>query len=408
MKRISAIDVAMKKDSRGCIEGYVSTNDPIQPLWINVSDDEAMKLYTHSEWLFATINRVVDDCVQAEMRIVPKKKDAKITGKIKNHIAVIEEFISDPNNNKESFSDLREKFLRDALIYGRGALEKVKSSNGRLKEVYTLIAKNVRYNSDKHGNLPERRAYVLKPDDTSCTKDTHFDRDEVITLTHIPISKNVYGLKAIDVIANSIASDLLRAAYNSNYFVNGAEASGILSVAGLSRTELKKFREYWESKFKGANKSHRTFITNSDDVKHVRMALTNKDMEFSEYGKEIRNKIFTTYKMQPFVMGIVDETTGKLNSNEQVKIYKQGALKPLLKKEAYQYTKEIIEDGFGFKDIMFAFPSVDQEDAKTDADIDSIDLTNGVIVVNERRNKLGMPEVPWGNTPVNTMPEADR
>ncbi len=61
------------------------------------------------------------------------------------------------------------------------------------------------------------------------------------------------------------------------------------------------------------------------------MAMTNRDLQFSEYGTELRTKIFAAYNIAP-IMGIVDATTGKLNSGQQVELYKDGALRPTFKK----------------------------------------------------------------------------
>jgi HK97 family phage portal protein len=405
MKRLTLSEATglIIKDASGEIDGFVRSGAPIQEMFIRVSNSDAFELYHANEWLFATINRIVDDCTQTNWSIVPKDKDQKIDGKVKSRIEVVTEFLNDPNLNKESFREIREKFLRDLLIWGYGTIEKVKRQK-LLREIYAIKSASIKIRTDKSGNLYEKNTYIQTSNGIVTEDSPKFDKDEIILLNILPMSSTPYGLKPIDVVANSVATDLLRANYNSNNFINGAEARGVLTVPGLSRTELKKFREYWESKFKGASNSHRTFITNSDKLSWVRIALNNKDMEFSEYGKEIRNRIFAVFKMQPFIMGIVDETTGKLNSAEQVRIYKNGALKPILNKEAYAYTKEIIEDGFGFMDLKLEFGAIDLEDAETEGRIDSDDLRNGVIVINERRAKKGMSKVPWGDTPINILP----
>jgi hypothetical protein len=134
------------------------------------------------------------------------------------------------------------------------------------------------------------------------------------------------------------------------------------------------------------------------------MAITNRDMEFSEYGKELRTKIFAAYGMQPFVMGIVDETTGKLNSGQQVENYKDGALRPILEKEAYYYTQEIIKMGFGYSDLMVEFSALDLADLATQSELDRGDVEAGIQVINEVRERRGWAPVPWGDTPVSLAP----
>lgn len=404
LKRISVSEqYGMKeKKSNAPVEAWVGGDNYIGPAWVTVNDDEAFKLFKANEWLFSVIDRITSDCTQVQPEVVPKDKTAKIEGKLKNRIDAVKAFLDDPNENKESMTEIREKVIRDMLLYGRGAIEKV-NYQGRLREIYSMIARNIRVRVDKNGNLYRYRTYQLKSNQTR-SGDKYFDKDEVIFMVLTPTSRSLYGIKPVDVVATSVATDMLRCTHNSNYFVNGAEASGILGVPGLSRKEMRKFRQWWESKHKGADNAHRVAVVNSKDVKYVQMALSNRDMEFGEYGKEIRNKILAVYKMQPFIMGIVDGTTGKLNSSEQSRVYKTGALKPILTKESHYYTQEIVRDGFGFDDVLITFSSIDLEDEKTQSEIEGNRLEQGVITINEVRQRHGMPKVPWGDTPVTMLP----
>jgi len=401
-KTVSA-NYGLQKKASGFVEGFLMNSSLSEPMLVQVSDQEAYELYTNNEWTFSAIGRIIDDCVKVPIEVVPKEKDKEIKGRIADRIKVVRAFFDDPNDNKESMREIREKWIRDFLVYGRGAMEKVKE-DGRIKELYSLMAKQVKIKSDRQGNLYPKKTYKLKSLDGDSTKDKWFDKDEVIFVVDNPASHTLYGIKRFDVVATAVATDLLRAAFNSNIFINGAEPTGILSVPGLGKKELKKFRQWWQASFKGANKAHKMAVLNTKDIEFVRMMMTNQDMQFNEYGYELRGKIFAVFGMQPFILGIVDPTTSKVNSAEQTRIYKSGALKPILEKEAYVYTKEIIEDGFGFKDLKVQFASIDLEDAKTEAQIDQIDLMNGVITINERRAKTGRAKVTWGDTPVNIMP----
>ena len=231
----------------------------------------------------------------------------------------------------------------------------------------------------------------------------YFSRDEVIYMIYQPVSWSLYGHKTMDTIAQAVATDMLRDAYNSVFFTNNGEASGILSMEGLSRTELKRFKQYMQSQHKGALNAHRTMAVNVP-VKWIQTAVTNRDMQFQEYGAELRGKIFAAYGMQPIIMGVLDGSTGRLNSEQQVQAYKDGAIQPILRKEAYAYTQEICWDGFGFNDLEIVFPAVDLLDAKTQADIDRLDASGAIITVNEIRARRKLPPVKWGDAPIMLLP----
>lgn len=399
ISKIVSVDVA--KNARGFIED-ISVGDTTQPCLIRLTDADCWNLYKGNDWILSVVNRIVRDCVKVKPRIVPKQKDKDISGRLKKRIEVVEKFLDNPNNNKESFADIREKTIRDLLVYGRKAIEKVLNPFTRtLKEIYAQCPKNLTINTDAHGNIRPTRSYKLLP--YGAKDPVYWDIDEMIYIVHNPISNSAYGMRILDGIANTVASDMLRATHNANYFINGAEAAGLLGLEGMSDKALKAFRSYWKENFKGAHNAHKTAAVNVP-IKYVRMAITNRDLEFSEYGKELRAKIFSGYGMQPVVMGIGDASSGKTSTAEQIELYKDGALRPILSKEAYYYTKEIIEIGFGFDDVMVEFIGIDQIDIGTQSTIDIAETTAGLQTINEVRLRRGDPKVPWGDTPISVLP----
>lgn len=386
------------KSSTGFV--YDTTlNSYLTPEYIKLSEDDAWSMYHGNDWVSAVVSRIVDDCMKLRPKVVAKRRDMELKPRHNRIIEHIEDFLATPNQNKESFSDLREKFVKDMLVVGRGTMEKV--FTGRvLAELHALKSSSVDVKADKHGSIPDKNAYVQKaPDGT----EVWFDKNEMIWGIFRQVSGSYYGEKPLDALANTVASDILRAMYNSNFFLNGAEAGGIISLEGMSKPELERFKQYYRDNHKGVKNAHKMLAVNIP-VKMVKTAVTNRDLEFSEYGKELRQKIFAVYHMQPFIMGIVDGTTGKLNSGEQNQVYKDGALKPILQKEAEVYTKEILLDGFGIKDLVFTFEGIDLADTAQQSEIDRLDIQTGLLTINEVRMRRGLSPVPWGNTPISILP----
>lgn len=398
------VDYDRLKSSDAILEDF-SVGKVLQPSIVKLRDEDCWSLYRGNEWIMSAVNRIVADCIKVTPKIAPKDKTRKMSGRLSKRIAIIQDFLDNPNNNKESFFEVREKVIRDLLIYGRGTMEKKLSGSRRLVEVYGVCSKNIKLQADQHGTLPDSQAYRYEytQSNNPNNQPIFFDIDEMIFMVLHPCSATAYGLKTLDGIANAVAADILRSAFNANYFVNGAEANGLMSLEGLSKSELKKFRDYWQTNFKGAKNAHKTAVVNVP-VNYVRMAITNRDLQFAEYGVELRTKIFAAYNIPPFIMGIVDQNTGKLNSGQQVELYKDGALRPILNKEAYYYTKEIIQMGFGFSDLEVTFPALDLIDVMTQSTIDIAEANAGIVVINEIRNKRGMPPVRWGDTPISVMP----
>lgn len=376
-----------------------TTNGYVVPEYIKLSDADAWNFYRNNEWLNSVVNRIVNDCTKIGLTVVLRDNTKKMRPRHNRIVQTINDFLTKPNPNKESFRELREKTIRDFLVYGRMCYEKV-NENNVLKEIYAVRSSSVEVMADQFGNLPDNKTYRQRSPDG---RFIYFNKNEMIFKTFRPYAGSMYGEKPLDTLANAVAADILRAAYNSNFFVNGAEASGLVSLEGMSKGELAKFRQYWKDNHQGVNKAHRILAVNVP-VNWVRMAITNRDMQFSEYGKELMMKIFAVYAMQPFVMGAIDGTTGKLNSSEQYQIYKDQALKPILAKEAHTYTQEILHDGFGLHEFEVQFQGVDLADAIKQAEIDRNDIMNAILTINEVRARRGLAPVPWGDTPMNTAP----
>jgi phage portal protein BeeE len=129
------------------------------------------------------------------------------------------------------------------------------------------------------------------------------------------------------------------------------------------------------------------------------MNLTNKDMQFLEYQRWLLCKIMIVYAMQPVVLGVIDPTTGKLNSEQQLQAYREEAVRPLLELESYQLTKVLVQQGFGFDDIKIDYEPINIEDEVVNADIAVKSVTAGILTPNEaRRMYFGLGKIEGGDT----------
>lgn len=400
------------KDSRGIVLDSFSYNGYVEPNDIVLTDSQARQMWRTNVWVKSVVRRIVADCTKIQP-IVRPRDNKTATRRQKKRIKIVQDFFMNPNDNNESFADIREKCLTDCLTIGRQAQELVYDQD-MLSEIYALNASLIKIRSDIHGNIPKRRAYKMTTrraagfsgigsGSQKVPQHVYFDRDEMIYLVKDPVSWSLYGHKPLDTLAHSISADILRGQYNANYFVNSGEAAGILSLEGMGKGELRRFRNYYRAQHQGVRNAHRTMAVNVP-IKYVQTAISNRDMQFHEYGTELRSHIFAAYCMQPIIMGITEKAGGKTSAEQQIQSYKDGALLPLLAKEAHAYTTQIVHEGFGFTDLEVVFPGLDILDAKTQAEIDRSDVLNGIITINEVRERRHLQPVPWGDTPVAVLP----
>jgi len=402
MKRISfktkyGFDVGGSKSKSTYFTQLTNDADAFN-VGVRLADDECYALFKSSEWVRAVVEKIIQSCTKFKLLVVPKDKTKTVS---KSRIAKVQRFFDDPNANKEGFFEIRKKVLLDLLVINRGAIEKVWNKSGtKLLDIYSYDASKIKVRA-KNGVLLNKGTYVVRGSDG---KETTYNKNEMIFMVFCPSSSSWYGHKLMETLGDSVATDLLRSVYNSANFTNRGESSGILNLQGLNKTDMKRFRIDWESKHKGAANAHRLAVLNAQKVDYIKMALTNKDMEFSEYGREIMQKIFSVFGMMPYMMGVSFGAGAGIDPEKQIEVFRDGIIASLLAMEQYYYTNEIIKDGFGFDDLEVCFPEASLADKKKEAGVDDIDLKNGVIVINERRAKMQLPPVPWGDTPISLNP----
>lgn len=368
-----------------------------------LSYPEMQEYYERDEWVRSCIDEIVKNTVKVRPLIVPIETEEDPSEETKQHIEAVEALLSDPNLKDESFESIRRKILLDILKFDAGAMEIVYDTNGVPAELFDLPGHLIRLNVDKHGNFEDiEKAYCqLSTESLASSKElVWFNQNEVIYFIANPQSGSVYGLSPLESLVNSVEADLNASEYNAAFFKNNAEPSGIIQITGLSKAGLKRFKAYWKHQFKGPKKAHKILAVNAKSIDFKKISESQKDMQFMEYQKWILQKILSVYKVKPFVLGIIDETTGKLNSSEQWRAFKASAIDPLLSLESYLYTTKLIKAGFGFDDIELRFEAVDIRDEEQNAEIAERLVKSGIITINEaRRIYYGLDNVEWGSEP---------
>jgi len=131
------------------------------------------------------------------------------------------------------------------------------------------------------------------------------------------------------------------------------------------------------------------------------LTVSNKDMEFSDWQLLLLSRIMAVYGMQPMVLGILTDTTGKLNSEVQSEQYKKNTIIPLVKLFCNMMNSVLVwgDANLNFDNIYLTSSNLDIDDEDKQAKIWEIFLRSGVITINQVRDKLQMPPVDWGNEP---------
>lgn len=386
----------IEKSSRSFIEEPQDYKKQYREREVQISYEDMWNMYLRDEWIRSCVDKITKAATAVDLYATANDESKKQDPQVTAHIEEVQNLLDDPNIGTNSFSDVRRQYLRDVLIYDAGAIEIVYDDREVVAELYSLPGQNIRLITDEHGNfINEEEAYWLIPENERKQQPEKFSRKEVIYLVANPKSGSLYGLSPLESLYYSVLSDLSASKYNSSFFNNNAEASGILGVEGMNWTEMLRFRNYWKKEIAG--KPHKIAMVNGKPT-WTPMNMTNRDMQFLEYQKWLLCKIMAVYGMQPAVMGIIDPSTGKLNTQEQLVAFRDETLKPILKMECYQLTKVLVQQGFGFDDVKIDFENVDVKDETANTSIAVGLVGSGIITVNEaRRMYFGLDDVEGGD-----------
>ena len=371
-----------------------------------LTNDYLEKFYKQDELIRQCVDATVYALIGSGYHFSPKFGN-KVN---KAQLTVIEKFFEDPNS-EDDMDDLVCDIGMDILTYGTGYLEiegigKIRE-RAAFNEYFRSLKSNTKVNVDEI-NIPYKliklcsrymKAYV---NDSGIVykymQDTGNTRRKSVTLLPpqvVPFKMpspldGIEGLSPSATLSNAIGSDLYATEYNAGFFENNATPRLHFNLKDATEEELKRFKGVAVKELKG--QPHKNIITRGD-VAITPIGITNKDMEFSYYQTHLRERIFGTYRMQPFILGL----SGGGAPESQIALFKFLAVDPLRRIIASRINKKIIRRLFPGTDLRFKFNPIDRLDMITQSKIDASDLEHFVKNINQVRAERGLDPAPWGD-----------
>ena len=368
-------------------------------------------MYKYNVWVRACVDRiktrVVD--IKPKVKAIFKVNETKsISSKTRARMDKIENLLDNPNKEKESFESLRKKYLTDLLIYDAAALELLKETvpnevNGfNVSEIFSLPGYQIRHNVGNKGYKDLTNAYYQVDDDNH--KGAYWGINDLMYFMLNPQSSNYYGLSPLESLNQTVTAELYSSQHNLDFFANDATPRIAITFdnlgIGQSQAAMKRVKDWWNRELQGKPHSPIIMGTDSGTVKITPVKIPNRDMEFQAYSEWLLMKIMAVYYMQPFILGIIMGTTGKLNSEQQAEQFNIDAVRPQLNLFDSQWNREIIWSpaAFNYDDVYIGW-DFDTRDQDKIARTNEIYLRSGQVTINEVRRQAGADPVPWGDVP---------
>lgn len=314
------------------------------------------------------------------------------------HKNIVKKFLEHPNTTQSSFESFLKLIVDDILKFDAGVIIKNKNKKGEIAELYTLPGQEVKVLLNEDGSSPAvpDPAYKYMPSGTT-SDGIDFTNDELIYICDNP-QQSGYGISPLEVAIWIITASLYAENYNMDYLKHSNVPPGIINLGDIDPENRDIFKKMWDAEIHGAGGLHRMmFVAGSNKVEMVPMKnLSNRDMQLMEYLKWTVSIKCMAYGISPQDIGFTQDFH-RTTAETQKEITKSRSLKNLLSLLCSYINAEIVKDCWDFKDIKFTWLDVDLEDAQQRATIDNIDLKNGVISINERREARGEKPIVGGD-----------
>ena len=305
-------------------------------------------------WIRAAVNlrrtqisRSKWDIVAVEPGIEPNPKT----------VSKIKELLRHPNPKGESWRSFIEPVVEDILVLDQGAIEVEKTVGARLSSLNPVAylwnkdAARIAFDTSWDGRDDNKpRYYEL---DNTGRQIAAYKNDELIVIIANAVTYSPIGLSPLEVLAETIESDLNAASYNAKS-VSQAAPPGILHLGeGVRPDQVDAFKAYWEGEVAG--KSQIAITGGGKGIQWMPLAATNRDMQFMEWQVYLARKICAVFAVQPQDIGISFDINKSTAETGAAFTYDNGIV-PLCDLIAEYITREVV--GRYDKNLRFVFTEV--------------------------------------------------
>lgn len=214
-----------------------------------------------------------------------------------------------------------------------------------------------------------------------------YDAEEVIHFKNPDPNNQYRGKSKVEAAAEAIDTDNYAIEANKGFFKRGLITNFILSTDNkLTSEQLKQLRAELRSNYAGASNAYKAMIL-SGGLKPESIQMTNKDMEFIEQQRWLRDKIMSIFGNVQSVLGI-SEDVNRANADATILNWKRTTIKQEMK-SICDTLNEFLVPKYG-SNLVLGFKDPVPEDRTTKVD-EAVKLVGAKIITqNEARESIGL------------------
>lgn len=417
------------------------------PRKVNINE---LKMLAKNPYVFSVIKTFADEASAVAWKIVVKEewqksdeaKDAPskdYTDKIKQ----VTNFFQNPNGNDDSFDRIIRALVAGIIELDAGVIVKVFNAEGNFTQMFVRDGGTFLMNPDIYGYIGNRADYIFPatiseierlsaintnpsygsedPANTGQLKNYYdmvvsrqaaywqygwatpggmpvpYGKREIVYIMQNPRYDSIYGRSPLEVLRDVVLTLVYGSQYNLSFYTNNNMPDGAIELLGANKDQIDNFRANFEAQFKTTDEfgnerriGHKAPIS-STEVKYVPFQLTAKDMEIIAQQEWFTKVLWMCFGVTADEMGFT-ENSNRATSEQQSKLVKRKALKPLLRMIAYHINQQIMPEFFGTLNDEVSFDQIPLEFQWDDYDIEE-DQAKHNLLEQELRMGVKTPEM---------------
>jgi len=265
-------------------------------------------------------------------------------------------FMQMPNLDRETLSTIMTKFITDLLVIGRGVIQKVRDSNGILRE---LLAKDGALFAPKYDGFGILLGYTEFERGTITPTMVH-PKEDIIFRNFTPNTYRPTGTPIIETIVNEISLLMLSVKTIGWTFSNDEIPPGVLAIGKIATEALERARASFEAG-RGINTSSNQMkvIDNVEgEVKWIQFTRPFRELQVAELIPIIEKIITKNFGVSAVESGLADASQG--TAKIAVSASQSKLIGPLMGMVSEAITLEVLAEMN--PDVEFTYSKVPQQD----------------------------------------------
>lgn len=354
----------------------------------------------------------------------------------------IRKFFKNPNGNFESIYDLQSALVRDLLELDAGVVVKVFNRVREFRQIFVRDAGTFLINPNIYGYIGNRDDFVDIPTSYTFVDDESkhnmkvyetlfadkaayfqygwtpgslpvpFGKREVAYVMLNKRSDSIYGRSPVQILTEIVYALIYGGRHNLDYYINNNIPQGIISLLNANESQIKSFRarlqEHLQVKdvdFDNWRRQPYKIPVINTESKFTNWQISSKEMEILESQKWYLKLVYKVFGINPDELGDTEDSNRTI-ANEQSRIIKKRALKPILHALEYMWNNEIMTelDPDGVFRFKYSDYDVEEDYRKNELNV----LRMNYMTINEVRQLNGLQPIQDGEAIRGLMAKSDK